>query len=130
EGPFYFPQHISGIGRSPAEMKSESIMPIRIRPAVPADVGVLCEFNQRVAAETEAKTLDPQVVAAGVAAVLADPAKGFYYVAEDQGEVLGQLMITGEWSDWRNAWIWWIQSVFVRPEARRRGVFRALYGHI
>ena len=78
----------------------------------------------------EGKTLDPAVLAAGVAAGLADPHKGLYFVAEEGGEVVGQLMLTIEWSDWRNGWIWWIQSVYVRPDARRRGVFRPLYEHV
>jgi GNAT superfamily N-acetyltransferase len=65
-----------------------------------------------------------------VAAGLADPHKALYFVAEEGGAVVGQLMLTKEWSDWRNGWLWWIQSVYVRPEARRRGVFRALYQHV
>ena len=70
------------------------------------------------------------VLAAGVAAVLADAHKWHYCLAAEAGAVLGQMMITFEWSDWRNGWMWWIQSVFVRPEARRRGVFRTLYQHV
>ncbi len=104
-------------------------MPLTLRQATPADRSVIAEFNRRLAFESENKTLDPEVLAAGVAAVLADPSRGVYYVAEDGGEIVGQLMITTEWSDWRNGWFWWIQSVYVREEARRRGVFRALYTH-
>jgi ribosomal protein S18 acetylase RimI-like enzyme len=70
------------------------------------------------------------VVRAGVAAVLQDPAKGLYFLAEDAGEVVGQIMITYEWSDWRNGNIWWIQSVYVKTEHRGRGVFRRLLDHL
>lgn len=105
-------------------------MPVQIRRAVPADAAVIVEFNRRLAQETEEKTLDPAVVAAGVAAALADPRKALYFLAEDAGTVLGQLMLTVEWSDWRNGWIWWIQSVYVQAEARRHGVFRALFDHV
>jgi GNAT superfamily N-acetyltransferase len=65
-----------------------------------------------------------------VAAGLADPGKALYFLAEQDGQVLGQLMLTREWSDWRNGWFWWVQSVYVRPECRRRGVFRRLFGHV
>ena len=106
-------------------------MPWTIRQAGPADAPTVVEFNRRLAAETEAKTLDPAALAAGVAAALADPArKGPYYVAVEGGEILGQLQITYEWSDWRNAWFWWVQGVYVRAQDRRRGVFRALYQHV
>jgi GNAT superfamily N-acetyltransferase len=94
------------------------------------DAAIIAEFNCRLADESEHKVLDAQVVAAGVAALLADPSKGTYFVAEEAGEVVGLLLITTEWSDWRNGWLWWIQSVYVRQEARRRGVFRALYEHV
>ncbi len=102
-------------------------MPIFIRPATSADVPTLSEFNSRMAQETEGKTLDPETLALGARAVLLDPSRGRYFLAEQDGAVAGQLMITPEWSDWRNAWFWWIQSVYVRPESRRQGVFRALY---
>jgi GNAT superfamily N-acetyltransferase len=105
-------------------------MRLTIRRAAPADAVVVIEFNRRLAEETEGKTLDPAVLAAGVAAGLADPARAWYFVAEEDGVVLGQMMITLEWSDWRNGWFWWIQSVYVRAEARRRGVFRRLYEHV
>jgi GNAT superfamily N-acetyltransferase len=106
-------------------------MPLNIRRATAADVPTLVEFNRRLALETEHKTLDVAVLTDGVAAVLADRGtKGTYFVAEDDGRVVGQLMFTLEWSDWRNGWVWWIQSVYVHPDARRKGVFRALYEHI
>lgn len=101
-----------------------------VRPAHAQDVDTVIDFNVRLAAETEAKTLDRAVVSRGVAALLADGAKGRYYLAEIDGRVVGQLAITFEWSDWRNGWIWWIQSVYVHPDARRGGVFRALYSHL
>ncbi len=105
-------------------------MAVTVRRGTPADAPVVAEFNARLAWETEGKRLDPAVVAAGVAAGLADPNKGIYFVAEDGGAIVGMMMITFEWSDWRNGWLWWIQSVYVRAEARRRGVFRTLYEHV
>ena len=106
-------------------------MPWTIRQAGPADAPTIVDYNRRLAVETEGKALDPAVLAAGVAAALADPErKGPYYLAVEGDAVLGQLQITFEWSDWRNGWFWWIQSVYVRSEDRRRGVFRALYQHV
>lgn len=95
-----------------------------------ADINVLVEFNAAMALETEAKTLDARVLSAGVAAVLAEPRRGFYVIAEDERDVVGCLMITYEWSDWRNGDWWWLQSVYVRPDYRRHGVFRALYAEV
>ena len=100
------------------------------RPATVADIDVIVQFNAAMAVETEAKTLDPKVLRAGVAAVLAEARRGFYLIAEHAGEVAGCLMITYEWSDWRNGDWWWLQSVYVRPEHRRGGVFRALYAEV
>jgi GNAT superfamily N-acetyltransferase len=106
-------------------------MNLTIRRAGPADEDVLVAFNLAIAWETEHKRLDRGVLAAGVRAVLAGPARGFYTVAaNDRGEVVGQMMVTYEWSDWRNGWFWWVQSVYVREDARRAGVFRALYRRI
>ena len=102
-------------------------MPLVIRPAQSPDVDVLAEFNAAMAHETEHIELDPGRLRAGVAAVLADPAKGFYLVAEEDGAVAGQLLITFEWSDWRNGVFWWVQSVYVRPQSRGRGVYSTLY---
>ena len=102
-------------------------MILTIRRATPDDAPVLVAFNTAIAWETERKRLDPAVLAAGVGAILADPARGFYTVAERGGEVVGQMMVTYEWSDWRNGWFWWIQSVYVAEIARREGVFRVLY---
>src|SRR5437763_1518136 len=102
-----------------------------IRHATLADAPVIVEYNRRLADESEGMTLDPARLVPGVRAVLADAQKGLYFVAEEPGQgVVGQMMITFEWSDWRDGWLWWIQSVYVRPGARRRGVFRALYEHV
>jgi ribosomal protein S18 acetylase RimI-like enzyme len=105
-------------------------MTLTIRRADPRDAAVIAEFNQRMARETEHKTLDPAVLGRGVARVFADPARGFYLVAEAGGEVVGQLMVTYEWSDWRDGWFWWVQSVYVREDRRRHGVFRDLYAEL
>lgn len=91
------------------------------------DAAVIAEFNLRLATETEGLHLDPETVLAGVKALLNDDSKGLYFVAECADEIAGQLMITREWSDWRNGNIWWLQSVYVHPKHRRAGVFTALY---
>lgn len=105
-------------------------MALSIRRAIAGDEAVLAEFNAALAWESEHKRLDSGVLLAGVRAVLTDANKGFYTVAERDGQVVGQLMVTFEWSDWRNGWFWWVQSVYVRPEDRRGGVFRELFGAI
>ena len=105
-------------------------MNVRVRKARPTDHPVLVDYNRRMAWDTEQKKLDDDVLSLGVSAVLADPAKGFYLVAESEGDVVGQLMITMEWSDWSNGFFWWIQSVYVSENARRLGVFRTLYREI
>jgi GNAT superfamily N-acetyltransferase len=105
-------------------------MTLVIRPAKPADILVMIEYNCRLARETEHKELDPAVLEAGVRAALADPNKGPYFLADLDGDVVGQMQITYEFSDWRNGWIWWIQGVYVRADARGRGVFRALFEHV
>lgn len=98
-----------------------------IRPLASGDVPTVAAFNVAMARETEALQLDLETVTRGVRALLEDPAKGFYRVAELDGRVVGQLMVTFEWSDWRCGFWWWIQSVYVSPSARRRGVYRQLY---
>lgn len=105
-------------------------MAIRIRDARPADAATIVAFNSALAQETEGKTLDRRLIEPGVQALLADPAKGRYFIAERDGRVVGQTMVTYEWSDWRNGTFWWIQSVYVPPAERRSGVFRALHAHI
>ncbi len=105
-------------------------MDLTIRPATPADEDTVVRFNAALAWESEYKTLHEPTLRAGVRALLADRHKGFYTLAERGGAVVGQVLITFEWSDWRNGWYWWIQSVYVAAEARRGGVFRALYDHL
>jgi GNAT superfamily N-acetyltransferase len=105
-------------------------MPITIRRGHRDDTSVIVEFNSRLAKESEGKALDLSMLTAGVTAAMDDPSKGPYYLAVDGETILGQMQITFEWSDWRNGWIWWIQGVYVRAEARRTGVFRALYEYI
>lgn len=101
---------------------------VSIRVAVEKDAAALVEFNQAMAFETEGKRLDAQILGAGVGAVFQDERKGFYVVAETAaGEIVGGLMITYEWSDWRNKWFWWIQSVYILPDARKRGIYGKLY---
>jgi len=100
---------------------------IRIRPAASADVEALADWNIAMARETEGKGLDRAVVQRGVRAVIEAPSRGFYLLAESGGTRLGGLLITYEWSDWRAGDFWWIQSVYVVPPARRRGVFRTLF---
>ena len=101
-----------------------------IRSAGADDVDVISEFNLRLAEESEGLELDPATSREGVAAVLRDPNLGFYLLAESGKRTVGQLQITFEWSNWRNAFFWWIQSVYVAPEVRGRGVFRMLYRHV
>lgn len=103
---------------------------IHIRRATTADMATVISFNQAMAVETEGKTLDPDTVSAGVRAALEDESRCIYFMAEVDGRIAGQTMFTTEWSDWRNGIFWWIQSVYVDPAFRRRGVFRALYHHI
>ncbi len=105
-------------------------MDMTIRDARPDDHGFIVAGNRRMALETEDEALDPALLEPGVAAVLADPALGRYFIAESAGRPVGQLMITYEWSDWRNGVFWWIQSVYVDDSCRGAGVFSALYRHV
>src|SRR5438874_9498952 len=111
---------------------TDPTQPPRIRPAGPADLAAIVEFNRRLALETEAKELDPAILESGVACALADPQRLRYWVAEVEAEAqpVGQAAITREWSDWRRGWIWWLQSVYVCRPFRGRGIFRALYQQI
>jgi ribosomal protein S18 acetylase RimI-like enzyme len=102
---------------------------LEIRRATIADLERIVDFNARLAKETENSILDPSTVREGVRSLLLNQTHGSYYLA-GANEAIGQLMYTREWSDWRNGCIWWIQSVYVHPDHRRRGVFRALYEHI
>ncbi len=105
-------------------------MDLHIRYATPADAESITAYNAAMAKETENLELDRERLLAGVRKLLADPGKGYYFLAESGGRIVGQTMITFEWSDWRNGAFWWIQSVYVEPSARKRGVFRALFQHI
>ncbi|MGI9205414.1 MAG: GNAT family N-acetyltransferase [Woeseiaceae bacterium] len=105
-------------------------MNMTIREAGPADQSVIADFNSRLADETEGKQLDPALIGPGVKALLADATKGRYWLAIIDGKVAGQIMVTYEWSDWRNGMLWWIQSVYVPAEFRRQGVFSALFQHV
>ncbi len=104
--------------------------PPTIRLATPADAACLAQWNAAMAEETEGKALDRQTLEQGVRGVFDDPARGFYLMAELDGERAGGLLVTYEWSDWRNGSFWWIQSVYVAAAARRRGVFRALHAEV
>lgn len=108
---------------------------VRIREAVVDDLDVIVAHNIAMAMESEGKSLDDAVVRRGVHRLLLDPQRGRYLVAVDDDSaggsgVVGQLMLTREWSDWRDGWWWWIQSVYVRPSWRRRGVYRTLHERV
>lgn len=103
---------------------------LRIREARRDDAAKIIEFQLAMALETEELTLDRDILTRGVAALFDNAALGRYFVAESDGRVVASLMITYEWSDWRNGMVWWIQSVYTVPEFRRRGVYAALYAHI
>ncbi len=105
-------------------------MALKVRRAVRNDRDVLVSWNIAMARETEDRELSLQLVRAGVDAVFDSPTHGFYVVAESAGEIAGSLMVTSEWSDWRNAHFWWIQSVYVAPSQRRRGVYRGLHAFV
>ena len=111
-------------------MDTDADLEISVRQAIPADLDTVVEFNADLARESEGKTLDLERLRKGVVAVLDRDDRGFYLVAEAAGRVVGQLLITTEWSDWRNGFFWWIQSVYVAPDYRRRGVYRVLEGHV
>ncbi|MGH9672793.1 MAG: GNAT family N-acetyltransferase [Bryobacteraceae bacterium] len=101
-----------------------------IRRATAADAEVIAGYNAAMASETEHLELDRERLLGGVRSILEDPSKGVYWLAEEGGEVIGQMMITYEWSDWRNGTFWWIQSVYVHKDWRCRGVFRRMYEHV
>src|SRR5712691_7913292 len=103
---------------------------MRFRDAIPNDGRDIVEFQIAMARETEDFALDRDICTRGVQAVFADRSLGRYFVAEDDSNLIGSLLITPEWSDWRNGLVWWIQSVYVRPEFRRRGVYAGLYQYV
>ncbi len=105
-------------------------MEIRVRPAYPRDIPSLVAFNRALARETEDHELELERLNKGVQAVFEDPSRGSYFLAVQGDQPLGALMITPEWSDWRNGTFWWIQSVYVQKQSRGEGVFRKLYEHV
>jgi GNAT superfamily N-acetyltransferase len=108
-----------------------SVASHNIRDARLNDHATLVAFNQAMAEETEGKRLEPSLIEPGVARVLEGHAEGRYLIASNEGgQTLGSMMVTYEWSDWRCGQFWWIQSVYVVPQARRQGVFSALYRHL
>lgn len=103
---------------------------IIIRKAKPEDAPTIIDFQQKMAWETEQMSLAPEIITNGVNKVFSDPILGQYWVAEETGQVIASLLITYEWSDWRNTNVWWLQSVYVLPSHRRTGIFRSMYSHI
>ncbi|MDO8546173.1 MAG: N-acetyltransferase [Nitrospirales bacterium] len=103
---------------------------IAVRPATLADLDVLVRFSAAMARETEGRTLTLGRLRKGIRSVLESGKHGRYLVAESGASVVGQLLLTYEWSDWRNGVFWWIQSVYVAPSARRRGVYQTLHKHV
>jgi len=101
-----------------------------IRRAILNDANVIVNFNCAMAQETEGLKLGTNIISQGVKNLLQDDDLGFYVLAEKEGDVVACLMITTEWSDWRNGKFWWIQSVYVRPDSRRQGIYRRLYGYV
>ena len=102
---------------------------VHVRPATLSDLDAIVAGNVALAEESEHVRLDSQTLREGVRALLTGRAPGRYSIADLDGRGVGQLLITYEWSDWRNRMVWWIQSVYVVPQARRLGIFRALYAH-
>jgi GNAT superfamily N-acetyltransferase len=103
---------------------------IKVRLATPADAEFLVRGNAAMALETEHLSLNLDRLRDGVHALFEQPSRGVYYIAELDAQRAGQMMITYEWSDWRNGLFWWIQSVYVEPRSRSRGVFNAIYRHV
>jgi len=103
---------------------------IKIRKAIIEDLETIVKFNYNLAKQTEDKELDLEILTKGVIAMLSDTSKGQYYVYEIDGKVVGQIMNTYEWSDWRNGTFLWVQSVYVDEEYRRKGIFKELYNHV
>lgn len=103
---------------------------LNIRPATLADADTIAQFNQAMAVETEGRRLDDAVLADGVRTILRDDRHGVYWIAQRDGQPVGQMLITYEYSDWRNGLFWWIQSVYVPPAERGRGVYRALHAWV
>lgn len=103
---------------------------LAIRKGELRDADTIARFNAQMAFETEGKELIPEVIGAGVRRLIETPSLGFYLVVEREGRVIAGLLITNEWSDWRNGLFWWIQSVYVEKDFRRQGVYRRMYEHV
>lgn len=103
---------------------------LHVRPATPGDLDTIVLGNMKLAEESENVRLDETTLRPGITALLEGRAPGVYWVAELDGQVVGQLLITYEWSDWRNNWFWWIQSVYILPEFRGRSIYRAMYAFV
>ena len=91
------------------------------------DIDSIVQFQVDMAMESEGCALNKEKVTIGVTAAMLDDSKGIYWVAKIEGKIIGSLMLTREWSDWNNEWYWWIQSVYVTPEYRKQGVYKAMY---
>ena len=100
---------------------------VSIRQATLSDAKLIAEFNTSMALETEGMELIPEIILSGVRKLINNDSLGYYLVAEANHQIVGSLMVTTEWSDWRNGQFWWIQSVYVIPSWRRRGLYRRLY---
>ena len=109
---------------------AKPVLTVAVREATKGDVSLMARWAEAMAFETENKQLDVELVSRGIGIGIADPSRSRYFMAEIDGEPVGTLMFTFEWSDWRCAWWWWIQSVYVAPAHRRKGVYRALYAHV
>ena len=99
----------------------------KIRNAIPKDADSIIAFNLAMAQETENRTLEGRIISDGVLRIFDEPDHGFYLVAENREEIIGTLMVTREWSDWRNGEFWWIQSVYIEKKYRRKGIYREMY---
>ncbi len=105
-------------------------VPVTVRAATPADTEVVAVFNRLLAAESEGRTLDPVRLERGVRSILENPSRGRYWLAERNGAVCGQCLVTTEPSDWGAGTYWWLQSVYVDPDHRQAGAFHALWEHV
>lgn len=111
-------------------MEQKEIINYQVSTGTQGDIAAIAQFQVDMAKESEGTLLDKERVLAGVTAAMNDVAKGTYLVARVNGEAISSLMLTREWSDWTNRWYWWIQSVYVKPEYRGKGAYRAMYAKI
>ncbi|MBA4055827.1 MAG: GNAT family N-acetyltransferase [Marivirga sp.] len=103
---------------------------IQIQKAAPEHIDTLIEFQQRLAFESEGVNLHPDTLRSGMNAMFTDPSKGSYYIAQEDGLIVGCHSVTFEWSDWRNGMVWWLQSVYVRESHRKKGIFKMMYDNL